>query len=206
MRVIDASVYVHSFEHIHADVTVFSRPLDFGEGNENVYFVAFGSARPYTQNGKHKEYKEDLRKAHDGAIGFSSRAARIGAYARSGDGEILGYIRVQCLCCRQPWKDFLKYPEYVTQPKSTQLENITLMSKCFQHRDISCGITEFLLFVASLKFGRLQATQEDLKEGLRGVGFQDLPKATLVAAGDTKEAHAARNHTYRGQHGRERGR
>ncbi|XP_049266965.1 serine/threonine-protein kinase VRK1 isoform X1 [Rhipicephalus sanguineus] len=177
MRVIDVLEYVHSYEYIHADVKGSNLLLGFGKGNENkVYLVDFGLACRYTQNGKHKEYKEDLRKAHDGTIEFTSRDAHIGAHSRRGDIEILGYNLLQWLCCRLPWEDNLKNPEYVSQQKSRLMEDIPLlMSKCFPHGDIPCGITEFLQYVASMKFEDTpdyKRLKRILEKGIQAAGFK----------------------------------
>jgi vaccinia related kinase len=43
-----------------------------------VWLVDFGLACRYTVDGVHKEYKPDLRKAHNGTIEFTSRDAHIG--------------------------------------------------------------------------------------------------------------------------------
>ncbi|KAH8028198.1 hypothetical protein HPB51_014153 [Rhipicephalus microplus] len=177
MRVIDVLEYVHSYEYIHADVKASNLLLGFGKGNENkVYLVDFGLACRYTQNGKHKEYKEDLRKAHDGTIEFTSRDAHIGAHSRRGDIEILGYNLLQWLCCRLPWEDNLKNPEYVSQQKSRLMEDIPLLiSKCFPHGDIPCGITEFLQYVASMKFEDTpdyKRLKRILEKGIQAAGFK----------------------------------
>ena len=42
------------------------------------YLVDFGLAHRYMPDGKHKEYKEDPRKAHDGTAEFTSRDAHKG--------------------------------------------------------------------------------------------------------------------------------
>lgn len=177
MRVIDVLEYVHSYEYIHADVKASNLLLGFGKGNENkVYLVDFGLACRYTQNGKHKEYKEDLRKAHDGTIEFTSRDAHIGAHSRRGDMEILGYNLLQWLCCRLPWEDNLKDPEYVSQQKCGFMDNIPLlMSKCFPHGDVPTGITEFLQYVASMKFEDTpdyKRLKRILEKGIQASGFK----------------------------------
>ncbi|KAH7983778.1 serine/threonine-protein kinase VRK1 [Rhipicephalus sanguineus] len=141
MRMISGLEYVHSYEYILAYLKASSLLLDLGEGNENkIHLLDFGLACRYTQNGKYKEYKKDLRKVHDGTIEeykeylrkvhdgtieSASREAHIGAHARRFEREILGYTLLQCLCCRLPERENLKNPEYVSQQKSTQMERIT---------------------------------------------------------------------------------
>ncbi|XP_037525369.1 serine/threonine-protein kinase VRK1-like [Rhipicephalus sanguineus] len=211
MRGINPTVYVERCKYIHAGVKASRRLLDFRDDTENVYRVGFDSSCGHTQNGKHKQCKEDFKKAHDGITQFRSGDAHIGARARRSDMELFGYILLQCLCYRLSWKDSVKY---VSQQKSTQLENITLlMSKCFQHRDIPCGITKILQCAASTKFENTPDCKrlEDHGEGHAGGGFRALQLVTLDANEDAvaklvlaKEARAERNHHHHGQHGRER--
>lgn len=113
----------------------------------------FGLACKYIQDGKHREYKEDLRKAHDGTIEFTSRDAHIGAHSRRGDLEILGYNMLQWLCGRLPWEDNLKCPEYVSQKKQNFIANIPgSIRKCFTSNLSSDGIENYLKYVANLTF------------------------------------------------------
>lgn len=177
IRVMDVLEYVHSVGYIHADVKASNLLLGFGKGNENkVYLVDFGLACRYMTNGVHKEYKEDLRKAHDGTIEFTSRDAHIGAHSRRGDIEILGYNLLQWLCCRLPWEENLKDPEYVSQQKSGFMNNIPLlMTKCFPHGDVPCGIQEFLRYVASMKFEDTpdyKRLRRILEQGIQAAGFK----------------------------------
>lgn len=43
-----------------------------------VYLVDYGLAFRYISDGKHKEYKEDPKRAHDGTVEFTSRDAHKG--------------------------------------------------------------------------------------------------------------------------------
>jgi len=43
-----------------------------------VYLVDYGLAFKYAVDGKHKEYKEDPKRLHDGTIEFTSRDAHKG--------------------------------------------------------------------------------------------------------------------------------
>ncbi|KAL1471124.1 hypothetical protein MTO96_040090 [Rhipicephalus appendiculatus] len=125
--VIDVLEYAHGYEYIHTHASVkASRLLHcFSKDNENkLYLPEFGLAYRYTQNGKHKEYKEDLRKAHDGTTRLTSPNVHIGALSRSGHVELLGYNLLLWLCCRLPWEDNLKNPEYASEEKNVLTENI----------------------------------------------------------------------------------
>lgn len=71
--------YIHSKEYIHADIKASNLLIGYKPGTENqVFLVDFGLACRYANDGKHKEYKYDQRKAHDGTIEFTSRDAHIG--------------------------------------------------------------------------------------------------------------------------------
>ena len=52
--------------------------LNFSLKNAQVYLVDYGLACKYQIDGKHKELKEDPRKAHDGTIEFTSIDAHKG--------------------------------------------------------------------------------------------------------------------------------
>ncbi|KAH6947408.1 hypothetical protein HPB50_018819 [Hyalomma asiaticum] len=176
MRVIDVLEYVHSYDYINVGVKSSVLLLGFSKCSKNkVYLVDFALACRYTQNGKHKEYKEDLRKAQDGTIEFTSRDAHIGANSRCRDMEIVAYNMLQWLCCPLPWADNLTNPKYISHLKSSLKENIHLVTgKGFPHGVIPCVITEFLQYVASVKFEDTpdyKRLKRILEKGIRAAGF-----------------------------------
>lgn len=76
---LDVLEYIHSYEYIHADIKASNLLVGYQPGTENqVFLVDYGLACRYKIDGKHKEYKYDQRKAHDGTIEFTSRDAHIG--------------------------------------------------------------------------------------------------------------------------------
>ncbi|UYV78380.1 VRK1 [Cordylochernes scorpioides] len=116
---IDVLEYIHQFGYIHADVKPSNLLLGYGpDAEKQVYLVDFGLACKFIVNDKHKEYKEDLRKAHDGTIEYTSRDAHIGVHARRSDLEILGYNLLHWLAGKLPWLDKLKSPVQVAQQKN----------------------------------------------------------------------------------------
>ena len=158
LRIIDVLEYIHDKQYVHADIKGSNLLLGFGKGKEKeneVWLVDFGLACRYSNDGVHKEYKPDIRKAHNGTIEFTSRDAHIGgqnlfqpflfvsycwlsidfsltANSRRGDFEILGYNLLQWLCGRLPWEDKLSDTEYVAAQKNKYMSNIPLLIKqCF---------------------------------------------------------------------------
>lgn len=188
-RILDILEYIHSYGYIHADVKASNLLSGFGKGKQNqVHLVDFGLACKYISDGKHKEYKEDLRKAHDGTIEFTSRDAHIGAHSRRGDLEILGYNMLQWLCGRLPWEDNLKDPEYVSQQKTKYMQDIPLLiTECFQSFAAAPkGIAEYLSYVASLKFDEepdYELCRNILKAGIKACGFKDDGKLVYRSVG-----------------------
>jgi len=177
LQVIDVLEYVHSKEYIHADIKASNLLLGHKPGTEDqLFLVDYGLACRYANDGKHREYRYDARKAHDGTIEYTSRDAHIGAHSRRGDLEILGYNLVQWLCCRLPWEDNLADCDYVATMKRGYMEDIPLfMDKCFGD-DIPPGLQEYLEYVKSLSFDEqpnYNKLRKFLQRGLAEYGYVD---------------------------------
>lgn len=91
IRVTDILEYVHFHGYVHKDVKAQNLLLGFDDPNK-IYLVDFGLACRYFvyESGYevHKELKEDLRRAHDGTIEFTSRDGHLGAHSRRSDLEV----------------------------------------------------------------------------------------------------------------------
>ncbi|GIX77817.1 hypothetical protein CEXT_208381 [Caerostris extrusa] len=150
--------------------------MDQKKKNE-LYLIDFGLACRFITNGQHKELKEDLRKAHDGTIEFTSRDAHIGAHSRRGDLEILGYNMLQWLCGRLPWEENLKDAESVSRQKSMYMSNISsLMKSCYPKRAPPRGIADYFTYVAGLTFEEepdYKYCKNILSAAIKASGFVD---------------------------------
>lgn len=124
IELINALQYMHENEYVHADVK--GANILLGHDNPNqIYLVDFGLAYRYLVDGKHKEYLEDPRKAHDGTIEYTSRDAHLGvAPSRRADMEILGYVLLHWLTGRLPWEDKLMNKAYVKEQKMKYMGDI----------------------------------------------------------------------------------
>ncbi|XP_053639117.1 serine/threonine-protein kinase VRK1 isoform X2 [Cherax quadricarinatus] len=186
IQILDVLEYIHSKEYIHADIKASNLLIGYKPGTENqVFLVDFGLACRYANDGKHKEYKYDQRKAHDGTIEFTSRDAHIGAHSRRGDLEILGYNMTQWLCARLPWEDNLQDCNDVFAKKRGFMENISsFISLCFPDTEPP-GLNEYLEYVVSLAFDEkpdYEKCRNILREGLKARGYRDDGKLVFMSA------------------------
>ncbi|XP_064601190.1 serine/threonine-protein kinase VRK1-like [Liolophura sinensis] len=157
LRLLDALEYMHTNDYVHADIKAANILLGCKRGCVNpneVYLVDFGLAYRYHVDGKHKDYKEDPRRVHDGTIEFTSRDAHRGVVpARRGDLEILGYCLLQWLCSRLPWEDNLEDKDYVSDSKHRYMDNVDLLMKtCFPAGDGPAELKQYLKYVSALKY------------------------------------------------------
>jgi vaccinia related kinase len=75
----DILEYVHAQGYVHADIKGSNLLVGEAHGEDDrVFLVDFGLATRYQIEGVHKEFKPDLRKAHDGTLEYTSRDAHQG--------------------------------------------------------------------------------------------------------------------------------
>lgn len=181
LRLLDILEYIHKNNYVHADVKAANLLLGYSGGKDQtdqVYLVDYGLAYKYCVDGKHKEYKEDPKRAHDGTIEFTSIDAHKGlAPARRGDLEILGYCLLQWLCGVLPWEDKLTDPNYVRDSKIKYMKDIpSLMKKCFPAGNVPEELSKYLVMVKELQYeeepdyGKLR---DLFKGGLKKMGWKD---------------------------------
>nr|CAD7445768.1 unnamed protein product [Timema bartmani] len=188
VQILDALEYIHSKGYCHADIKGSNLLLGHRKGAEHqVHLLDFGLAIRFAKNGRHVEFWQDERRAHDGTLEFTSRDAHHGAHSRRGDLETLGYNLLQWLCGRLPWEDAATIvdPEYVHLQKKTFMNNIPqLMRRCFPHSQSPAVMEQYLKYVNSLGF----ETKPDyshcrklLRQGIKDSHFVDDGKLVFGA-------------------------
>lgn len=191
LRLIDALEYLHENYYVHADVKASNCLLGYHAGKvevDKVYLVDYGLAVKYAPDGKHKAYKEEPKKAHDGTIEFTSLDAHKGVDpSRRADMEILGYCLLQWLCGRLPWEDKLNDKNYVAESKRKYMNDIPgLMRKCFAHGSVPDEISKYLTLVMKLGYEEkpnYQKMRDIFTKGLGNLGVKDSWKLGLPVAG-----------------------
>ncbi|XP_046567138.1 serine/threonine-protein kinase VRK1-like [Haliotis rubra] len=181
IRMLDCLEYLHEHEYVHADIKAGNILQGYKNGkteNSEVYLVDYGLAFRYIADNKHKEYKEDPKRAHDGTIEFTSRDAHKGVVpSRRGDVEILGYCLLQWLCGRLPWEDRLTDPNYVQDSKIKYMRNIpSLMKACCVDGEAADAVSSYLSNIVKLDYDEkpnYNALRQVLRRGLTKLGTKD---------------------------------
>lgn len=138
IKIIDILEYIHSFGYTHGDIKgsnlLLSRKEELKKVKNKkstfseIYLVDFGLVERYIykDDGVHKKYEEDARRANNGTVEFLSRDGHIGAFSRRGDLEILGYNMLSWLSGgKLPWMSVLKNLDLVRDSKNYYMEKVT---------------------------------------------------------------------------------
>ncbi|XP_073250180.1 serine/threonine-protein kinase VRK1-like [Porites lutea] len=195
LRVLDALEYIHAHEYTHGDIKGSNLMMGFAKSRTGqVYLLDYGLVYRFNPEGKHKEYKEDPKRKHDGTIEFTSRDAHNGVVtSRRGDLEILGYVMLQWLCDRLPWEKNLNDKEYVRNEKTRYMNDIPkLMRDCF-HGNHPVEIQRYLEYVNTLKYEQepdYEHIRKLFRDGLKRRGCTDDGKNVKLTSGQASPPSA----------------
>ena len=184
IKLLDVLQYIHDHEYVHGDIKAANILLGYKKGTtDQIYLVDYGLAFRYWSSGKHKEYKEDPRKKHDGTIEFTSRDAHKGVTpSRRGDLEILGYCLVQWLCGELPWETKLTNKDWVASQKEKYMADIELfMNDCFPEGEPP-ELRNYLEMVNDLEYDEepnYRVLRKCLVDGLKSFGYKESSKLEL---------------------------
>jgi len=170
VQVVTALEYIHYKGYTHNDVKAANLLLGVGDGGKDVYLVDFGLCVKYMkggQEGTHKEYKADPRKAHDGTIEYLSRDAHIGCTSRRSDMEVLGFNIIHWLTGSLPWISLTANPAKVQSAKEQFMKDIRKNTA-----NMPTQVQEFMKYVAGLKFD-----EKPDYDKLRGLFMAEVKKS-----------------------------
>ncbi|KAG8545853.1 hypothetical protein GDO81_020194 [Engystomops pustulosus] len=153
IRMLDVLEYIHEHEYVHGDIKAGNILLHSLDASK-VYLADYGLSYRYCPNGKHKEYKEDPRKCHNGTIEFTSRDAHKGvAPSRRGDLEILAYCMLNWLSGKLPWDHSLRDPSTVLASKTKLWDDLpNSVIKSSGEKDGCQGLAKFMAEVSLLSY------------------------------------------------------
>lgn len=194
IKILDILEYIHSHGYIHADIKASNLLLSLNKNHQTdqhdeIWLVDFGLVEKYLQgknmikaplkafinlkilqsgeplNSKHKPYEEDLRKANNGTIEFTSRDAHIGCFSRKGDCEILAYNLLYWLSGgRLPWMSNLQDKKLVKNLKDNYMNRLDdLLDYAFNGETASSSKTET---TTKTKRSKTTATKLNIPDGL----------------------------------------
>ncbi|XP_069810708.1 serine/threonine-protein kinase VRK2 isoform X2 [Dendropsophus ebraccatus] len=153
IRMLDVLEYIHEHEYVHGDIKAGNILLHTSDPSK-VYLADYGLSYRYCPNGKHKEYKEDPRKCHNGTIEFTSRDAHKGADpSRRGDLEILAYCMLHWLSGKLPWDGCLRDPSTVLALKTKLWDEFPQsVTEWCGPEDAGQALAKFMAEVSLLKY------------------------------------------------------
>ncbi|XP_017463853.1 PREDICTED: uncharacterized protein LOC108357245 isoform X2 [Rhagoletis zephyria] len=121
---------------------------------ERIFLIDFGLASKFMDNGVHRPFVMDQRRAHDGTLEFTSRDAHMGAHSRRSDLECLGYNLIFWSQGYLPWKDAATQhqQEKVHRAKEYLMTDVREMLKQIYGKQVPKYLGEFLHQVGQLAY------------------------------------------------------
>ncbi|XP_072265610.1 serine/threonine-protein kinase VRK2 isoform X2 [Pyxicephalus adspersus] len=173
VRMVDVLEYIHEHEYVHGDIKAGNILCHLSDPSK-VYLADYGLSYRYCPDGKHKEYKEDPRKCHNGTLEFTSLDAHKGAApSRRGDLEILSFCMLHWLSGRLPWNQNLKVPTAVQAAKQKLMDEVPNSVTAWLGQEDGCDdIAKFMVKVSTLQY----SVKPNYKE-LKGILLKALDSA-----------------------------
>uniref|UniRef100_A0A1B6DXX2 non-specific serine/threonine protein kinase n=1 Tax=Clastoptera arizonana TaxID=38151 RepID=A0A1B6DXX2_9HEMI len=193
LQIIDVLEYIHSKGYAHCDIKGSNLVLGLKPGTENrVHLVDYGLASKYTTG---KEFKPDVKNAHNGTIEYTSRDMHQGVTTRRGDLEVLGFNLLHWVNSSLPWEDCLANPEVVQTKKTDLMTSISKSTYVKQNfPKTPAVIIKFLTHVAKLKFNEdpnYEIYRKLFKSELKSLGSSESSKLIFSSKEETKVKKAA---------------
>ncbi|XP_039518829.1 inactive serine/threonine-protein kinase VRK3 isoform X4 [Pimephales promelas] len=152
LRLLDSLEFVHEKEYAHADIHAGNIYIHTDSDTE-VFLSGFGYAFRFCPGGKHVEYRQGSRTAHQGNINFISVDSHKGAgpSCRS-DLQSLGYCMLCWLTGSLPWSH-LSHASSIAAEKERCMSDINgLLSCCYKQKKASSALQEYLSTVMTLQY------------------------------------------------------
>jgi len=154
LQVLDSLEYIHSQGYVHKDIKGSNLLVGLGlDGQHLVHLVDYGLCSKYRIGDFHKQYKHDMRWAHEGTMEYTSRDAHIGCASRRGDIEVLFYNLIEWFGGSLPWDRELSSPNLTKTAKFLAFRQMNKFLKiCFRGEKYPSFLTQFMKYVSTLNF------------------------------------------------------
>ena len=154
LQVLDSLEYIHSQGYVHKDIKGSNMLVGLGlDGQHLVYLVDYGLSAKFRIGDFHKQYKHDMRWAHEGTTEYTSRDAHIGCASRRGDLEVLFYNLIEWFGGSLPWDRQFATPDVTKTAKFMAFKQINKFFKiCFRGQKHPSFLGKFMKYISGLTF------------------------------------------------------
>lgn len=121
---------------------------------ERIFLIDYGLASKFIDNGVHRPFVMDQRRAHDGTLEFTSRDAHMGAHSRRSDMECLGYNLLFWSQGYLPWKEAAsnQQQEKVHRAKEFLMTDVRELLRQIYGKQVPKYLGEYLHLVGQLAY------------------------------------------------------
>ncbi|XP_046809818.1 glutamic acid-rich protein [Lucilia cuprina] len=121
---------------------------------ERIFLIDYGLASKFIDNGVHRPFVMDQRRAHDGTLEFTSRDAHMGAHSRRSDMECLGYNLLFWSQGYLPWKEAAtnQQQEKVHRAKEFLMTDVRELLRQIYGKQVPNYLGEYLHLVGQLAY------------------------------------------------------
>ena len=154
IQVLDSLEYIHSQGYVHKDIKGSNLLVGLGlDGQHLVHLVDYGLCSKFRIGDFHKQYRHDLRWAHEGTMEYTSRDAHIGSASRRGDIEVLLYNLIEWFGGSLPWDREKASPGQTKTAKFLAFKQMNKFLKiCFRGEKYPPFLLRFMKYVSGLTF------------------------------------------------------
>lgn len=137
-----------------SEVTQQPEPQWVEVNEERIFLIDYGLASKFIDNGIHRPFVMDQRRAHDGTLEFTSRDAHMGAHSRRSDMECLGYNLLFWSQGYLPWKEAAtnQQQEKVHRAKEYLMTDVRELLRQIYGKQVPKYLGEFLHLVGQLAY------------------------------------------------------
>jgi len=174
IQVIDSLEYIHRQGYVHKDVKGSNLLVGLGmDGQHLVHLVDYGLCSKFRVGSLHKQYRHDIRWAHEGTMEYTSRDAHIGSASRRGDLEVLFYNLIEWFGGSLPWDRELASPQVTKTAKFLAFRQMgKFLRICFRGQKFPTFLVKYMKYISTLMF-----EDEPDYDYLRGILCEEIVNA-----------------------------